>query len=120
MGRKHIVPYGLYRTHGFVSANLAGDAKKGTGFSETDLDLFWQALENMFDNDRSAARGEMSARKLFVFKHGSELGNARAQSLFDLIEVKRKDDVKVPRAFADYAVTIRGQPPEGVTLIEKF
>lgn len=120
MGRKHIVPYGLYRTHGFISANLAGDANKGTGFSEGDLDLFWKALENMFDLDRSAARGEMSAKKLFVFKHDSELGNARAQTLFDLIDIKRNPDVKVPRAFSDYEVKVRGTAPDGVSMSEKF
>jgi CRISPR-associated protein Csd2 len=121
MGRKHIVPYGLYRTHGFISANLAGNGNgKGTGFSEDDLTLFWSALENMFDHDRSAARGEMTPRKLFIFKHDSELGNARAQTLFDLIEVKGNPDVKVPRAFSDYAISVRGPAPSGVELIEKF
>lgn len=120
MGRKHIVPYGLYRTHGFISARLAGDETKGTGFSEADLDLFWAALENMFDHDRSAARGEMNARKLYVFKHSSELGNARAQALFNLIDVKRHADVKVPREFGDYDVAIKGTVPPGVELIEKF
>jgi CRISPR-associated protein Csd2 len=120
MGRKHIVSYGLYRTHGYISASLAGDNTKGTGFSEADLELFWKALENMFDHDRSAARGEMTARKLYVFKHSTALGNARAQLLFDLIEVKRKEDVKVPRSFADYVVSVRGTTPDGVELIEKF
>jgi CRISPR-associated protein Csd2 len=121
MGRKHIVPYGLYRTHGFVSANLASDEKKGTGFSEGDLALFWQALENMFEHDRSAARGEMTARKLFVFKHASELGNARAQTLFDTVQVRLGPEVKIPRAFSDYTISVnRDQVPAGVELIDKF
>src|SRR5574338_982044 len=85
MGRKHTVPYGLYVAHGFVSAFLA----KQTGFDENDLELLWQALENMFEHDRSAARGEMATRGLFVFKHDSELGNAHAHALFDRITVKR-------------------------------
>src|SRR3546814_7318890 len=80
MGRKHIVPYGLYRAHGYISAPLASHPTKGTGFSEDDLDLLWQALGNMFDHDRSAARGEMASRKLILFRHESALGNAQAQS----------------------------------------
>jgi CRISPR-associated protein Csd2 len=121
MGRKYIVPYGLYRAHGFISANLAGDGKKGTGFSEKDLDLLWTALENMFEHDRSAARGEMCAKKLFIFKHETALGNARAQTLFDLITVTRKADVKVPRTFGDYTVSVdRARVPAGVELIERF
>jgi CRISPR-associated protein Csd2 len=115
MGRKFTIPYGLYRVHGFVSAPLA----KQTGFSEEDLDLFWRALVNMFDHDRSAARGEMAPRKLIVFKHESELGNAPAQKLFDLVKVERTDDTKPPRSFSDYTVTV-GRPPEGVELIEKI
>lgn len=99
MGRKATVPYGLYVCHGFVSANLA----RQTGFSEEDLSLFWDALKNMFDVDRSAARGLMSARKLIVFKHDSLLGNAPANLLFDLVNVERKTD-GVPRSFADYSV----------------
>ena len=88
MGRKHIVPYGLYRAHGFVSGRLANDAKKGTGFSEADLSLVWEALANMFDHDRAAARGEMTARGLIVFKHDSDLGNAPAHKLLERVTVR--------------------------------
>ncbi len=115
MGRKFTVPYGLYRVHGFISAPLA----KQTGFSEEDLKLFWDALQNMFDHDRSAARGEMAARKLIVFKHDSELGNASAQKLFDLVTVKKNCGDAPPRSFSDYTVTV-GSNPEGVELIEKL
>lgn len=101
MGRKATVPYGLYVCHGFVSANLA----KQTGFSEEDLELFWDALKNMFDVDRSAARGLMSAQKLIVFKHESALGNAPANKLFDLVKVEKVCD-GAPRSFSDYTVTI--------------
>ena len=111
MGRKHIVPYGLYRTHGFISANLA----ERTGFSDDDLALFWGALENMLDHDRSAARGEMNARGLYVFKHDSTLGNAPARKLFDTVNVTRKRDVKIARAFSDYEVTFDAAAlPSGV------
>jgi len=121
MGRKFFVPYGLYRSHGFVSASLAGDATKGTGFSEDDLELFFNALVDMFDHDRSAARGEMNACRLIVFKHASALGNARAQSLFELVKVSLKPDVKLPRHFSDYIVTIdRDNLPAGVELIERL
>ncbi len=114
MGRKTYVPYGLYEAHGFVSAPLA----KQTGFSEEDLKLFWNALMNMFDHDRSAARGEMAARKLIVFKHDSELGNAPAQKLFDLVNVERVcDKEKPPRSFEDYEVKT-GEVPENVKMIE--
>lgn len=89
MGRKHIVPYALYRVHGFVSAPLASHPVKGTGFSETDLALLWEALANMFDHDRSASKGEMTARKLIAFRHASALGNAQAQSLFDRVTARR-------------------------------
>ena len=107
MGRKHTVPYGLYRAHGFVSAFLA----KQTGFGQADLDLFFKALEDMFEHDRSAARGQMSTRGLYVFQHDSELGNAHAHALFDRISVRKK--VEVPRDFADYEVNIdeSGLPP---------
>ena len=104
MGRKHTVPYGLYVAHGFVSSFLA----KQTGFSEEDLELLWKSLENMFEHDRSAARGEMATRGLYVFKHDSELGNAHAHSLFARIQPKRKDDIAVPRDFADYDVHVEG------------
>lgn len=121
MGRKHIVPYGLYRVEGYVSAKLANQPVKGTDFSEEDLELFWQALMNMFEFDRSAARGKMSARKLVVFKHDSELGNAHAQQLFDLVSVNRGDTRGVPRNYSDYEVVInRVSVPAGITLIERL
>ncbi len=116
MGRKTYVPYGLYEAHGFISAPLA----KQTGFSEEDLELFWNALLNMFDHDRSAARGEMAARKLIIFKHDSELGNAPAHQLFDLIKIERiGDKEKPPRSFKDYEVTI-GETPAGIEMIKKL
>lgn len=114
MGRKSTIPYGLYVCHGFISANLA----KQTGFSEEDLSLFWEALKNMFDNDRSAARGLMSARKLIVFKHDSALGNAPANQLFDLVKVEKTIDA-APRSFNDYKVTIAKEKlPSNVTVEE--
>jgi CRISPR-associated protein Csd2 len=114
MGRKSTVPYGLYLCHGFVSANLA----KQTGFSEEDLDLFWDALKNMFDVDRSASHGLMSARKLIVFKHSTELGNAPADQLFDLVKVEKVSN-SVGRSFSDYKVTIdKEKLPENVTVLE--
>lgn len=105
MGRKYIVPYGLYVCHGFISANLA----QQTGFSEKDLQLFFDALKNMFDVDRSAARGLMSAQKLIVFKHDSILSNAPANKLFDLVKIKKMSNVVVPRSFGDYEVTVPTQ-----------
>ena len=114
MGRKATVPYGLYVCHGFISANLA----KQTGFSEEDLALFWEALKNMFDVDRSAARGLMSAQKLIVFKHDSMLGNAPANKLFDLVKVQKKCD-GAPRKFEDYEITIDlSSLPNGVAIEE--
>ena len=114
MGRKNIVPYGLYVCYGFISANLA----KQTGFSEEDLALFWDALKNMFDVDRSAARGLMSAQKLIVFKHDSVLGNAPANKLFDLVKVEKVCD-GAPRSFSDYTVTIdKAGLPANVTVDE--
>lgn len=116
MGRKEIVPYALYRVHGFFNAFLAAD----TGFSAEDLSLLWAALENMFEHDRSAARGEMATRKLFVFEHATPLGNAPAHRLFDLIQVSLKDDSKPPRAFSDYEVQVeRNGLPDGVALHER-
>lgn len=113
-GRKATVPYGLYICHGFVSANLA----RQTGFSEEDLDLFWEALKNMFEVDRSAARGLMSAQKLIVFKHDSELGNAPANKLFDLVKVEKVCE-GAPRSFSDYMVTVdKEHVPENVTVEE--
>lgn len=114
MGRKATIPYGLYVCHGFISANLA----KQTGFSEEDLQLFWEALKNMFDIDRSAARGLMSAQKLIVFKHDSVLGNAPANKLFDLIKIEKNTD-SAPRSFKDYNVSIdKDTVPAGVTVEE--
>jgi CRISPR-associated protein Csd2 len=116
MGRKHTVPYGLYMAHGFVSSFLA----KQTSFSEDDLELLWQALAQMFEHDRSAARGEMTTRGLFVFKHESELGNAPAHSLFERVQAKLKEGVSAPRNFTDYDLTVNEAAlPVGVTLIRK-
>ena len=116
MGRKFTVPYGLYVAHGFVSSFLA----KQTGFDEGDLELLWQALAQMFEHDRSAARGEMSTRGLYVFKHDSELGNVPAYSLFDRIQPKLKSGVAVPRSFEDYQVSvIEDGMPSGVTIERK-
>lgn len=115
MGRKFTVPYGVYRSHGFVSAHLAAQ----TGFNDDDLAIFWESLKSMFEHDHSAARGMMSTRKLVVFKHDSALGNAPAHQLFDAVQVERTDDTKPARSFADYRVTIkREQLPAGVTVIE--
>jgi len=115
MGRKNLIPYGLYRCHGFISAHLA----EQTGFNEDDLALFWQALSQMFDHDRSASRGTMAPQKLVVFKHQSMLGNAPAHKLFERVTVKRKESVDVPRTFSDYdfAVDKAGLPAE-ITLKE--
>lgn len=113
MGRKYIVPYGLYRVEGYISANLA---RKTTGFSEEDLELLWAAILNMFENDRSAARGKMAVRELIVFKHDTELGCAPAHKLFDLIQAVRKDGVVVPRCYNDYTITVNESAlPSGVT-----
>ena len=112
IGRKYIVPYGLYRAEGYISANLA---RKVTGFSEEDLDLLWEAILNMFENDRSAARGKMAVRELIVFKHTSELGNAPAYKLFDAVHVERAANVTTPRKYSDYVVTIDETLPDGVT-----
>ena len=112
MGRKHIIPYALYRAEGYVSANLA---RKTTGFSEEDLQLLWDAILNMFENDHSAARGKMAVRELIVFKHATELGNAPAYKLFDSVTVERKDRSKPARSYSDYTVTVAETLPEGVT-----
>jgi CRISPR-associated protein Csd2 len=133
MGRKHIVPYGLYRAHGFVSAPLASHPTKGTGFSTPDLDLFFEALTNMFEHDRSAARGEMATRRLIIFRHASALGNAPAHKLFERVKTWRvhkgekrpigadeTDNWPAARAFSDYAITIDTLDlPEGVDVIER-
>lgn len=115
MGKKSYVPYGLYITEGYVSAALA---QKVTGFSEDDLQVLWNAIINMFENDRSAARGKMSVRKLIVFKHSSLLGNASSNVLFDKISVKKKSEEVIPRKFSDYSVEIDKNMPEGVEIIE--
>ena len=135
MGRKHIVPYGLYRAHGYVSACLAGDGStKGTGFSEDDLELLWTALEQMFDHDRSAARGEMAARRLIVFRHDSRLGNAPAHRLFERVTVKRvfegeeyepsdrrAHNLPPARAYADYAVHVNQcELPNGIAIVDRI
>lgn len=117
MGRKHIVPYGLYRAHGFVSAKLA----ERTGFSDDDLQLLWSALINMFEHDRSAARGEMAARKLIVFEHETAMGNAPAHVLFDSVKVKRAEGTedRPARSFADYRVSVDAEAmPKGVSVRE--
>lgn len=133
MGRKHIVPYGLYRAHGYVSAPLASHPVKGTGFSDGDLELLFEALESMFEHDRSAARGEMATRKLIVFRHASALGNAQAQSLFDRVKTwrvhqgsqhpigdERLDHAPPARSFSDYAITIEREGiPSGIEVIER-
>lgn len=134
MGRKHIVPYGLFRAHGYVSAGLAGDGRKGTGFSENDLELFWEALERMFDHDRSAARGEMAARRLVLFRHESKLGNAPAHELFDRITIRRfhggetyepndprTHNLPPARSWSDYEVRIDvADMPAGVEIVERI
>lgn len=112
MGRKFTVPYGIYCARGYISAHLA----QQTGFSDDDLALFWEALQNMFEHDRSAARGQMSTRGLYVFKHGTALGNVPAHSLFDRISVRKKDSVDAPRHFSDYVVTVDEKLPENVSL----
>ena len=116
MGRKHIVPYALYRSEGYVSAYLA----EQTGFSEDDLKLLWEALVNAFEHDHSAARGKMNSRKLIVFKHDRALGNAPAHKLFELVAIKRNgDEANPPRAFSDYVITIdTNKLPRGVTIQE--
>jgi CRISPR-associated protein Csd2 len=133
MGRKHIVPYGLYRVHGFVSAPLASHTTKGTGFTDEDLDLLFTALDNMFEHDRSAARGEMEKRKVVIFRHEGALGNAAAHTLFDRVKTWRVykgerheigseaiDNWPVARAFSDYAITVdHSDLPKGVEIIER-
>jgi len=115
MGRKNLIPYGLYRCHGFISAHLA----KETGFNNADLELLWQALTTMFDHDRSASRGTMAPQKLAVFKHASALGNAPAHKLFERVVVKRKSQVETARSFDDYDLQINREGlPIGVELIE--
>jgi len=113
MGRKHLVPYGLYRQEGYISANLA---QKITGFSEEDLSLLWTAIINMFENDRSASRGKMALRELIVFKHATAHGNAPAHKLFDLVKVECNEGVSVPRKYSDYTVSVdMSALPDNVT-----
>lgn len=121
MGRKHIVPYALYRAEGYISAHFAG-GEKGTGFSGEDLDLLWLALENMFDHDHSAARGKMNARRLMVFEHETALGNAPAHKLLDAVQVKRKPNSEGPaRAFSDYEISLNDSAmPAGVSVLDRF
>jgi CRISPR-associated protein Csd2 len=115
MGRKNLIPYGLYRCHGFISAHLANE----TGFSDDDLALFWQSLSQMFDHDRSASRGTMSPQKLVVFKHQSTLGNAPAHKLFERVTAKRKGGVSVARNFSDYEVVVdKSGLPAGIEVLE--
>lgn len=130
MGRKHLVPYGLYRAHGFINANLAGR----TGFSEDDLTLLWAGFRDMFEHDRSAARGMMAARRLVAFRHDTALGNAQAHKLFDRVTVQRShqgtvvpigDDRThnwpVARAFTDYAIRVdETDLPDGITIVDPF
>lgn len=133
MGRKHIVPYGLYRAHGFVSAPLASHPVKGTGFSDVDLELLFEALTNMFEHDHSASRGEMATRKLIIFRHATALGNAPAQDLFARVKTWRLhkgerhpvnddslDNAPPARSFSDYAITVDSDGlPDGVEIIER-
>jgi CRISPR-associated protein Csd2 len=119
MGRKNLIPYGLYRCHGFISAHLANE----TGFGDDDLALFWQALTQMFDHDRSASRGTMAPQKLVVFKHGSALGNAPAHKLFERVQVELKPELKAKgqaaRSFTDYEVRVdKGTLPAGIEMLE--
>ena len=132
IGRKHIIPYGLYRAHGFVSAPLAHDARKGTGFTQADLDLLFEALRDMFEHDRSAARGEMTTRRLVVFRHASALGNGRAQDLFGRVTAWRNhhgsevqpgseglDNAPPARSFDDYVIKLdREGLPDGIEMLD--
>ena len=118
MGRKNIVPYALYRAEGYISANLA---RKTTGFTEEDLDILWDAIINMFENDHSAARGKMAVRRLIVFKHSKELGDCPSYKLFDAVEVYKKPDVVYPRKYSDYEVNVdKNQIPETVEVMDKI
>ena len=117
MGSKYIVPYGLYRCEGYISANLA---RKTTGFSDDDLNLLWDAIVNMFEYDRSSLRGQMAVRKLIIFKHDTELGCAPAHKLFDLVHAEKKDDVEFPRSISDYSITIdETRIPNGITVEQR-
>lgn len=116
IGRKHIIPYALYRAEGYVSAALANK----TFMTEADLDLLWEAIVNLFEHDRSAARGKMALRKLIVFRHQDKLGNCPSHLLFDKVQISLKDEVDVPRRFSDYEVIIDSNLPEGVSLEQKI
>ena len=117
MGRKSIVPYGLYRAEGYVSANLA---RKVTGFSEEDLELLWEAIINMFEHDHSAARGKMAVRELIVFKHSKELGDCPAYKLFDAVEVKKNENVVYPRQYQDYTVQVHEDQIPGSVEVKRM
>jgi CRISPR-associated protein Csd2 len=117
MGRKSFIPYGLYRAEGYVSAALA---QKVTGFSDEDLELLWTAIINMFENDHSAARGKVSMRRLYVFKHDNVLGNCPSSLLFDKITVTEKRPGTPPRCFADYEISVDTEMPSGVTMEQKL
>ena len=116
MGRKSIIPYALYRAEGYISASLAD---KMTGLSDEDVELLWESIINMFENDHSAARGKMCMRKLYVFKHENMLGNSPSHILFDKISIKQKE-MTPPRSFNDYEITVDGDMPAGVELISKI
>ena len=116
MGKKSIIPYALYRAEGYVSAPLANK----TGLSEEDLDLLWEAIINMFENDHSAARGKMCMRKLYIFKHESPLGNCPSHLLFDKIDIKPVVEKEAPRGFKDYEISVDRNIPAGIELIEKI
>lgn len=118
MGRKNIVPYAVYRAEGYVSANLA---RKVTGFSEDDLELLWEAIINMFENDHSAARGKMAVRELIVFKHSKELGDCPAYKLFESVEVTRKEGIQYARKYEDYTVSVHeDRIPDTVEMMRKI
>lgn len=117
MGRKSIIPYSLYRAEGYISA---AQANKVTDMTEEDVELLWEAIINMFENDHSAARGKMCTRKLYIFKHNSILGNSPSHILFDKISVNVKDDVMIPRKFSDYNIVVDKNMPEGVSMVSKL
>lgn len=116
MGKKSVIPYGLYRAEGYISAM---QAQKITGFSDADLEILWTAILNMFEDDHSAARGKMCLRKLYIFKHENPLGNAPSHVLFDKIQIEKKPNITAPRTFRDYQITVDETMPTGVTLIQK-
>ena len=117
MGKKAYIPYGLYKAEGFISAALANK----TGFTDDDLELLWNAIINMFEHDRSAARGKMMVRKLIVFKHESVLGNAQSHTLLERVTITRKESYAPARAYSDYEVSVDCEYlPEGVSIIEKL